>query len=259
MHAGSSLRRFLTAAVTASVLVSAAATTTHAATVTNHVAYINDLGSGSDDGTFPGSSIFVNAITGSPVPNNGTYTTGDSALTVTVTNVSVATIDTSGVAALSGFDTVILYEVCDIGSHPATMAAINAYLTAGSGKVLIFDADRCFDADPQVADYSTFLFPFTASTPGPEGASGSYTNVQASTLTTGLSVGPISSDSVGDANTFVTFNPNWCGSITAQNTLGNDGFVEAYARRPTADSSFTRARISGSRSDRHRTSARCST
>jgi hypothetical protein len=204
-----------------------------AATQSSKVAYVNDIGSGSDDPTFPhGSSIFVNALTGVAVPNGGTYTTGDTTLTVTVTNVSVATIDALGVSALGGFDTVIMYQICDIGSHPATMAAINAYLTAGSGKVMIFDADHCFDSAPSPADYSTFLFPFTSSTPGPQGAIGNYTNVQASTLTTGLAVGPVPGDAVGDANNFVTFNPNWCGSITADNFLGHIGFVEAYARTP---------------------------
>src|SRR5262249_9691271 len=44
-----------------------------AATVSNHVAYVNDIGSGSDDASFPGSSIFVNALTGVTVPNGGTY------------------------------------------------------------------------------------------------------------------------------------------------------------------------------------------
>jgi len=211
--------------------------TTHAAT-TNNVAYITDFGAGSNDTvgppSIPGSSIFLNALTGAGVPDGGTYTTADSSLTATIHNVSVAAVDSGGVGALAGFDTVILYQVCDIGSHPATMAAINAYLTAGSGKVMIFDSDRCAGVFgfPPPANYSTFLFPFTASTPGPEGAAGEYTNVQASTLTTGLVVGPIAADAVGDANTFVTFNPGWCGSITAENELGNVGFVEAYARTP---------------------------
>jgi hypothetical protein len=153
---------------------------------------------------------------------------------VTITDVPVSAVDIGGVATLAAFSTVILYQVCDIGSHPATMAAINSYLTNGDGKVMIFDADRCspFDSLPGSANYSTFLFPFTASTPGPQGASGSYTFVESSTLTSGLSTGPQPGDAVGDANTFVTFNPNWCGSITAKNVSGNTGFVEAYARTP---------------------------
>jgi hypothetical protein len=244
-----SLRRggFLAAAVAIAAGI-ATQQPARAAGTSSHVAYVTDFGTGSNDpcapfsgggcGLFPGSSIFVNALTG--VAPGGTYTTADASLTVTVTDVSVAAIDGGGVAVLNAFDTIILYGVCDIGSHPATMTAINQYLTAGTGKVMIFDADRCSGATgvPPPADYSTFLFPFTASTPGPEGASGSYSNVEVSTLTTGLPPAPppvvidAGNDSVGDANTFVTFNPNWCGSITAENTLSNIGFVEAYARTP---------------------------
>lgn len=221
----------------AALLIATLAPHARAATSGN-VAYITNFGAGSGDPlappAVPGSSIFVNALTGVPVPDGGTYTTADSALTVTVTNLSLASLDAGGVGALAGFDTVILYEVCEIGGHPASMAAVNAYLIGGNGKVLIFDSDRCsgFGGFPPAADYSGLVFPFTASTPGPEGAAGSYTNVQASTLTTGLAIGPIPGDAVGDANNFVTFNPNWCGSITAENVLGNVGFVEAYARTP---------------------------
>src|SRR5712692_2800467 len=217
------------------------------AATSSKVAYVTDFGTGSNDpcapfsggvcGSFPGSSIFVNALTG--VKPLGTYTTADSLLTVTITDVSVSTIDANPGTALAGFDTVILYQVCDIGSHPKTMTAINNFFANG-GKLLIFDADRCsgFGVLPPPANYSTFLFPFTASTPGPQGASGSYTNVQPSTLTTGLPSAPPpvviggGNDSVGDANNFLTFNPNWCGSITAENKLLNVGFVEAYARTP---------------------------
>src|SRR5262249_54533496 len=155
--------RFLSWAVMSIGVVVGASAPVHAAQ-SSKVAYVNDIGSGSNDPTFPhGSSIFVNALTGVAVPNGGTYTTGGG-LTVTVTNVSVATLDALGVAALNGFDTVIMYQICDIGSHPLTMAAINAYLTAGSGKVMIFDADHCFDSAPSPADYTAFLFPFTSST-----------------------------------------------------------------------------------------------
>jgi hypothetical protein len=199
------------------------------AATSSNVAYVFDFGTGSNDLAFPSSSIFVDALTGAAAA--GTYTTLDTTLTVIITDLAVATIDASPATALAGFDTVILFQVCDIASHPGTMTAINNFLING-GKVMIFDADRCAPGTGGTANYSTFLFPFTASTPGPLGAGGSYTFVDPSTLTTGLVVGPVPPDAVGDANTFVTFNPNWCGSITALNTLGNTGFVEAYARTP---------------------------
>lgn len=193
------------------------------------VAYVFDFGTGSNDlsGKGIGSSIFVNALTGAAP--HGSYTTADGTKTVTVTDVPVSTLDASGIGALSGFDTVVLYQVCDIGSHPNAMSAVNTYLANG-GKVMLFDADRCAPGFGGLADYGTFLFPFTTSSPGPRGASGSYTNVVASTLTTGLTVGPQTGDSVGDANIFTSFSGSWCGSITGTNTLGANGFVEATSR-----------------------------
>jgi len=196
------------------------------------VAYVTDFGSGSNDTCGPGcgSSIWVNALTGSPPL--GSYTTADSTKTVSVTDVPVSAVDAGGVAALTPFDTVIVYQVCDIASHPATVAALNTFLNNG-GKVMLFDADACAPGVGGLADYSTFLFPFTTSSPGPLGASGSYTTVVPSTLTTGLSPGPQPYDAVGDANIFTSFSGSWCASITATNVLGANGFVEATARTPS--------------------------
>jgi hypothetical protein len=196
------------------------------------VAYITDFGAGSNDicGPSCGSSIFVNALTGAPA--GGTYTTADLSKTVAVTDVPVATIDLGGAAVLAPYDTAIVYQVCDISSHPATMSALNTFLTNG-GKLLLYDADRCAPGEGGLANYSSFLFPFSTSSPGPRGASGSYTAVVASTLTAGLAVGPQPGDSVGDANIFTSFSGDWCASITATNTLGANGFVEATARTPS--------------------------
>jgi Bacterial Ig-like domain (group 1) len=200
----------------------------HAATSVN-VAYVFDdsLGSGVQDSSFPGSSIFTNAVTGSPIANGGTYNGA------TFTDVPVSVIDANPSTALTGFDTVILYEVCDIGSHPNLISAVNTFLLNG-GKVMIFDADRCASGVGGVANYSTFVFPFSTSSPGPQGASGSYTFLESNTLTTGLALGPQTGDSVGDANIFTTFNGSWCKSIAATNTLGANGIVEGYAITPAA-------------------------
>ena len=221
------LRRLLLAVATL-VLMVGLAPAAHAATSTK-VGYVFDFGSGANDPTFTGSSIFVNALTG--VDPGATYTTGDATKTVTVSDVPLATLNTVGLPAISSFDTVILYEVCSIGAagNANAMAAINQFLVNG-GKVMIFDADKCFDGTP--ADYSTFVFPFSTSSPGPQGASGAYTHIEASTLTTGLSLGDPGGDAVGDSNTFTTFANQWCGSITANNVLNNDNLVEAYARTP---------------------------
>src|SRR5262249_50397563 len=157
------------------------------------------------------------ALTGSPP--GGAYTTADSTKTVSVADVSVSAIDLVGVKALEPFDTVILYQICDIASHPTTVTAINEFLADG-GKGMLFDADRCVPGSGFEADYSTFLFPFTTSTLGLSFATGSYTSIVASTLTSGLAVGPQGGDAVKDANFFESFSGAWCASITADRQAG---------------------------------------
>jgi hypothetical protein len=204
------------------------------AATSSRVAYVTDFGAGSNDPIGPigpplmaGSSIFVNALTGTmPL---GSYTTADGLKTVAVVDVPVTTIEANPNTALSGFDTVILYQVCSIGGLPNTISAINAFLTAG-GKVVIFDADRCSLLDGLPPVYSGFAFPFTSGRLGPHGTVGTYTNVQLSTLTTGLVLGPQTDDAIGDANILSTLDGAWCGSITATSTTGTAGFVQAYAR-----------------------------
>src|SRR6266849_3158037 len=104
-----------------SALPLASASVAVAAPHSTSVAYVFDFGTGVEDPGFLGSSIFVNAITGSP-PIAGSYTTPSGSLTH-FTNVPVSTVDAGGVGAIAPFDTVMLYEVCDIGSHPALITA----------------------------------------------------------------------------------------------------------------------------------------
>jgi hypothetical protein len=202
------------------------------AATTHNVAYVFDFrfgvndSLGSSNGTVePGSSIFTNVLTtGTPLPNGGTYNGA------TFTNVPLATIDANPATALTGFDTVLLYQLCSIGSHPVAMNSINTFLVNG-GKVIILDGDRCAeDESVGPADWSGFLFAFTTHGPGPTGGTGSYTFLEASTLTTGLSLGPQPNDAVADANLFTSAVGAWCTSITATNLLGDTGRVEAYAR-----------------------------
>jgi Bacterial Ig-like domain (group 1) len=223
------VRRILLVGMLAALAALTLAASASAATSTN-VGYVSDFGAESaKDPLFTGSSIFVNALTGSPP--GVTYTTADSTKTVTLTDVPVKAIDAGGVGALAPFDTLILYQVCDIASHPKTLEAINTFLTNG-GKVMLFDADRCAEGVGGKANYSSFLFPFTTSSPGPCCAGGSYTAVVASTLTSGLAVGPQEGDAVNDANIFESFSGAWCASITAENRLNAKGFVEATAQTP---------------------------
>ena len=212
------------------LLIAALPLSVGAATSSN-VAYVTDFRAGSNDPVGPplnpGSSIFVNALTG--LMPLGSYTTGDGTTTVAITDVSTATIEANPTTALSGFDTVILYQVCSLGGLPNTLGAINTFLANG-GKVLIFDADRCSTLNSLPVVYSGFTFPFTVNRLGAPGTVGAYTNIQASTLTTGLSLGPQPDDAIGDANILSTSDGAWCGSVTATSSTGTAGFVQAYAR-----------------------------
>jgi hypothetical protein len=202
-----------------------------------NVAYVFDFNIGlGSTGSSPSSDIFVNAVTPGSSPFSGGVYNG-----ATFTNVPLSTI-VSGTLTSSTYDTVVLYETCTIGTHPAAMTEINAFLNSGH-KVLIFTGDLCAGVIPGfgVADFSGFQFPFTTSDPGPFGYHlGNYTFVEANTLTTTPNLLPqpcpanplcaIPGDAVGDASVMVTQDPAWCLSIKGINHTGTDGPIEAYAR-----------------------------
>jgi hypothetical protein len=178
----------------------------------------------------------VNAITGaapSGCPGPAPTFTTSGGNTVTFTDVTVDAIDAGSLGAISGFDTVLLYEVCDIANHPATMNALNAYLTAGDGKVVIYDADMC--AGDRTPNYNNFLFPFATSNPGPIGYRAAPTFIEPETLpavlTRGLAgIEANTSDAIGDSNTFVANNPAWCVAEQGPNGIGAIGIQIGYAR-----------------------------
>ena len=113
-------RRFFTTAMLVGLALVVFSPAAHAVTSTK-VAYVTDFGTGLSDAGFPASSIFNNAVTGSPLPNGGTYNGA------TFTDVPISAIDTSPATALAPYDTVLLYQVCSIGSHPIALGAINAF------------------------------------------------------------------------------------------------------------------------------------
>src|SRR5262249_27005673 len=123
-------------------------------------------------------------------------------------------------------------------SHPNLLNALNAYLTNGLGKVVIFDADRCAPGEGGTPDYSKFLFPFVSSNPGPRGATGNVTLVEAqslpATLTRAVPTGPVTNtDAVGDSNTFTSNAGGWCAAAEGTNALGTNGIQVGYARTST--------------------------
>jgi hypothetical protein len=211
-------------AALAGSFVAAAPIAAHAAT-THNVAYVFDFGGGVNDPR-GGSSIFSQAVTGSPVGSGNTASYNGA----TFTNVPVKDIEASPPTALAGYDTVLLYEVCGIGSYPGTLSAVNSLLDNG-GKVLIFDGDRCATGTGGPANYSGFRFPFATNSPGPRGnTGGSYGFIETSTLTAGVGNPESGSDALGDSNTFVGNKGAWCTSMIATNVNKNTGNVQAYAR-----------------------------
>jgi pimeloyl-ACP methyl ester carboxylesterase len=193
----------------------------------HNIAYVNYDDSGFTESGIPSANIFSDSVVGGPSP------TGSSADSVkyngmTFTPLARASLSTS---TLAPYDTLILFEVCDIATSLTSSqhAAINAYLAAGN-KILLYDADRCATGEGGNADYSWFTFPFATSNPGPQGASGTLTIVENSTLTQGLASDPFTSDELGDANTATTSNPNWFAAAKTTNVLGNNGYFLAYAR-----------------------------
>jgi hypothetical protein len=145
-------------------------------------------------------------------------------------------VDAGGLAVLAPFDTVVSYEVCDIGApaHAGYMTALNSYLSTAHGKLIILDGDRCSPIAAGSAIYSTFLFPFTSSNPGPSGFIGTTTFQEVepapNTVSRNLPVGSgAGTDAIGDSNTFLTFNPAWCAAISGTNGLGTTGIQTGYA------------------------------
>jgi hypothetical protein len=163
-----------------------------------------------------GSSIFVEALTGT-VPGSGdtgTYTPASGGPAVNLTNIPLSKLN-SDPTLLDGFDTVITYEVCGIGSpaNANSLTAINTFFNAG-GKVMMFDSDVCSPRIFGTPNYGGITYPFATNNPGNEGAlGGKYDSIVSSTLTTGLALGVQTSDTMGDANVFTTYNGNWIDPI----------------------------------------------
>jgi hypothetical protein len=219
----------LFAVICSATFSAVSARSAHADVGTSKVGYVYDFGTGINDTAGPGSgsSIFVNALTGQSLSTGSTGTYGP----YEFTNVPVSDINTHPDTAFNGFDSLELYMVCDLGAaaNSTALSAVNRFIEQG-GKVMITDGDRCNDSGGTTPDYRNFEFPFTSNNPGPRGASGAYTQIEDSTLTHGLSLGPQNGDSVGDANIFQTHHSSWFAAIKATNVSGVNGAVESYAR-----------------------------
>ena len=141
-----------------------------------------------------------------------------------------------------GVDTVVIAQVCDIAkSVPAAFKqALMAWVAAGH-KLIIQDSDDCVKPGP---DYSFLPYTFKADVPGAMGAEGSDLRfVESNKMLHGKPAQPGFLDvakwseglppfrnELGDANTLVEWNANWCGQLAVRNVNGVFGFVAVYAR-----------------------------
>jgi hypothetical protein len=156
----------------------------------------------------------------------------------TFTDVSLASIRDGATDPLPAFDTVVLVQVCDIGTYLGNTqfrTRLENFVKNG-GKLIIWDSE-CASTD-----YSKFLYPFTTNNPGAMGESGTLTIAEQNALGNSSPASPqyvdvslVSSDTdaVGDANVFVTKDQDWCVAMNATNSLGVNGPVVNYARAGT--------------------------
>jgi len=134
-----------------------------------------------------------------------------------------------------GYDTVVLvmidYFQTNWWSDSTFRNRIENFVSNG-GKLIIIDSENTHN------DYSQFIYPFTADTPG---AMGSWTGdiwiVENNTLSHNdtLSTSYVNTGSIcggydiGDANVLVTQDPSWCTDMVAKNLNYVVGPVQTYA------------------------------
>lgn len=142
-----------------------------------------------------------------------------------------------------GFDTLVMAQMCNArdrmqGISPAFKQALMAWVAAGH-KLIIQDSDDCVPGP----DYSFIPYNFKTDTPGARGAPGfNLRFVEANQMLHGRAGRPGFLDvdawvqnvrgyrnELGDANTFVAWDANWCGQLAVKNVNGVTGFALAYA------------------------------
>jgi hypothetical protein len=135
--------------------------------------------------------------------------------------------DASRPDPLGTYDTVVLNGICDIGTRLANAAFRSRLQTfaLNGGKLVIYDSECT------TTNYAQFFLPFTTNNPGARGASGLLQIAEQNSLSSSdaaspyfIDVGKISTqtDAVGDANVFVTYDPNWCVDLMGKNVLSSE-------------------------------------
>lgn len=193
------------------------------------------------------SSNNVVFIPGTSTGHGGAMPTTDPAFAAfTFSTMSWASVSA---ASLAAHDTVVL--MIPSASIPLTTTQksdLVAWVSAG-GKLIIYDSESATGVG---VDYSWLPYPFTTRNPGARGYSYApivfvEDNSLGSTDPTSpyyidITTAPTGAwrDYVGDCNTFVTFDPNWCGDIKAHNYFSDPAspgyrgdppsWTHAYAR-----------------------------
>lgn len=191
------------------------------------------------------SSSNVVIVPSTYCPHGGYLPTTDPAFAAfTFSTMSWASVSA---ASLAAYDTVVLLvSTSTVPLNPTQQSDLIAWVSAG-GKLIIYDSETT----PSV-DYSWLPYPFTTRNPGAMGYRYApilfvEDNSLGSTDPTSpyyidITTAPTGawSDYVGDCNTFVTFDPNWCGDIRAHNWFSDPAspgyrgdppsWTHAYAR-----------------------------
>jgi hypothetical protein len=140
-----------------------------------------------------------------------------------------------------GVDTVVLAQLCGIKeSVPAAFKQTLVKWVAAGHKLIIQDSDDCNHPGP---DYSFLPYTFKADVPGALGAEGSDLRfIESNAMLHGRPGRPGFLDAkawsggvppfrneLGDANTLVGWDGNWCGHLAVRNAHDVFGFTVVYA------------------------------
>lgn len=139
-------------------------------------------------------------------------------------------------AVLNGFDTVILYQFCNIASFPVFTSNLVSWVQGTGGKLLIWDSDSC-STSTSYAWLSPLGAVFDRFSPGQTGSSGGSLTIVDSTgfgssdpsspfyVNTGVMVSQ--TDAVGDLNVVNenTVSPVWCALMRGTNIVNRSGYA----------------------------------